>query len=87
MIESSFYVDTLKIKKLQDLVKVHNLYFKDSFIIGDFRCYVVLVGDVENFNAFNRDWSRATTPIVEKKSTFITRTLRKIKGRVLNFIV
>jgi hypothetical protein len=39
--------------------------------------------NVEQYAEFQRAWTRATTPIVEKSTSLTQRMVRKVKGRLL----
>jgi hypothetical protein len=70
--KSSFWVDTEKLKQLQEMVKQYDLRFVGNPIISGARSYVTLDSDhlpIDQCLAFRRAWCTVTTPIVELRAT------------------
>lgn len=53
--EITFTAKTSELRRIQDLVKKHNLYFQGNPIVIEDRAVVSLEGNVESFNLFNTE--------------------------------
>lgn len=86
MVEISKYIDSRKMNVFTEILSQNNGVLT--------RCYYAFkmqhkvqyyFSDVNDANNFTKDWIRATTPINEVKSSWITSLKRKTIGRIKSF--
>jgi hypothetical protein len=86
---TTMYVPQTKLRQLQELVKHHDLRFLGNPIATGGRALVCLSSEhlpVGAANGFFADWDQLSRPIVEVKTSALTRVLRKLRGWCLGVL-